>query len=289
MSIFNSFSNVARILENIGENGANDPSSNRRNVSTFAIAIGCTVGILGLFSLGLAVSIIRRRQISKQRDRLSRGGRARQSDDSESLHTDGSDDSPNMSGPVPFTPRFFPGTILPPDPPAYNDAVRHDTRRYGADRSYADVPPPNPPPEAEEPYDIHGLNMYLAPPPFQPPTPESDVVQSRRRPSLTVIEEEDGQSLAVPPGIDSAGVLHIVRLDSLLSTTQTDKTIQTLDDDETQRLRHSSSSSRRTSSLLSTSPTPTVAETGPEAMADTTITSDQPSPPPLPSRQHPDI
>jgi len=130
-----------------------------------------------------------------------------------------------MSGPVPFTPRFFPGTILPPDPPAYNDAVRHNTRRYGADTSYADVPPPNPPPDAEEPYDIHGLNMYLAPPPFQSPTPEPHVIQSRRRPSLRAIEEEDGQSLAIPPGIDHAGVLHAVRLDCFLPLVKTNKAI----------------------------------------------------------------
>lgn len=78
-------------------------------------------------------------------------------------------DTVSMSGPMPFIPRFFPETIIPPDPPNYNDALsttNHNNTPLLASlvssvyssrqRSYADIPPTSPPPLLEE----------LPPPPF---------------------------------------------------------------------------------------------------------------------------
>src|SRR5688572_8353693 len=91
-------------------------TARKHNIATFAGAVGGSVGVLGLFSLCLAISIIRRRHLAAKRERRER--------DHESLHTNGSDDSPNMSGPAPFVPRFFPDTVIPSEPPTYVDAVR---------------------------------------------------------------------------------------------------------------------------------------------------------------------
>ncbi|PFH47430.1 hypothetical protein AMATHDRAFT_6732 [Amanita thiersii Skay4041] len=73
----------------------------RRNVAAFAGAIGGSVGLLALLSLGLVISICKRR-LAARRSRLD--------------HTD---DLPSPSGPVHFVPRFFPGTVIPTDPPSY--------------------------------------------------------------------------------------------------------------------------------------------------------------------------
>ena len=106
--------------------------------------------------MGIAISIIRRRMLAARRDRL----------DNEANVTS---DTASMSGPMPFIPRFFPDTIIPSDPPNYNDALsstNHNNTPLLASlvssvyssrqRSYADIPPTSPPPPVEE----------LPPPPF---------------------------------------------------------------------------------------------------------------------------
>ena len=105
--------------------------------------------------MGIAISIIRRRILAARRDRL----------DNEANAT--SDAS--MSEPMPFVPRFFPDTIIPQDPPNYNDALSTTNHNntplltslvssvYSSrQRSYADIPPTSLPPPLEE----------LPPPPF---------------------------------------------------------------------------------------------------------------------------
>ncbi|TFK32954.1 hypothetical protein BDQ12DRAFT_472053 [Crucibulum laeve] len=134
-------------------NNSTSSSVKKHNIATFAGAVGGSVGVLSIFALCLAISIIRRRRRSLKRDRLAqpnfafvdtrhdasggysararRGllsfGRSREpranveDDDNESLHTDASEDAPpTMSGPAPFVPRFFPGTHVPADPPSYD-------------------------------------------------------------------------------------------------------------------------------------------------------------------------
>jgi hypothetical protein len=137
-----------------------NPKVKKHNIATFGGAIGGSVGVLALFSLGLAFSIIRRRRLAARRDRL----------ESESLHTNGSDDSPHMSGPAPFVPRFFPDTVIPPDPPTYMAATNHNSSTLLASLSssaypastlsYADVPPSSPPPPLED------VALMAPPPPF---------------------------------------------------------------------------------------------------------------------------
>lgn len=131
-----------------------DAAAKRHNVATFGAAVGGTVGVLSIFAMGLAFSIIRRRQKAAKRDRQDR----------ESLHTNASEDTPPMIGPRPFVPRYFPGTVVPADPPAYMDSIspllstanhlqapllsslspeHHSTSLPGSeDLSYADIPPP---------------------------------------------------------------------------------------------------------------------------------------------------
>ncbi|KAF8884470.1 hypothetical protein BD779DRAFT_777129 [Infundibulicybe gibba] len=144
-----------------------DESTKRHNVATFGGAVGGSVGVLGVFALGLAISIIRRRRLSARRDRLAR----------ESLCNNGAEDSPPMSGPAPFVPRFFPGTIIPTDPPPYSASVSSSITlsrtmpmvstgvatlyRHPPDMSYADVPPSTPPP-----LDDGIIIMTPPPPPF---------------------------------------------------------------------------------------------------------------------------
>ncbi len=149
-----------------------------RNVATFAGAVGGSVGLLAILSLSLAISIYRRRLRSARRDRQYRRSQNRSYDfDGESFHTDASEDSPPMQGPVPFVPRYFPGTVVPAPPPPYsppNDAtlallsstspVPWAPPRLpapGEDTSYADRPPPTPPPMPED-----GVDDYFAPPSF---------------------------------------------------------------------------------------------------------------------------
>jgi hypothetical protein len=168
-------------------------SNSKHNVATFAGAVGGGVGVLALFSFGLALSIIIRRRKSIRRDRQ----------DHESLHTNASDDSPAMSGPAPFVPRYFPDTIIPSEPPTYNAALAtsHGNSTLLArltpaalmatpteededeeDRSYADVPPAMPPPPVE---DLAAMLRRPPPPPFvvaatsPPPPPPPGIFMQR--------------------------------------------------------------------------------------------------------------
>ncbi|KAF8809964.1 hypothetical protein BYT27DRAFT_7187290 [Phlegmacium glaucopus] len=120
------------------------------NIGTFGGAVGGSVGVLSLFSLGIAISIIRRRMLAARRDRLDNEAQA-------------TGDAPLMSGPVPFVPRYFPDTIIPPDPPTYDDALSSTNHNNtpalaslssseypSRQRSYADIPPASPPPILED-------------------------------------------------------------------------------------------------------------------------------------------
>lgn len=143
--------------------------------------------------MGLAISIIRRRRRAARRDRR----------DHESLHTNSSDDSPDMSGPAPFVPRFFPGTVISAEPPTYNAAVTSNrvenpvlvalAGNAYADRhlSYADIPPESPPPADDESI------IMPPPPPFS--VPEESVAASStppsRPPSLAAAESHPASTV----------------------------------------------------------------------------------------------
>ncbi len=148
------------------------------NIATFAGAVGGSVGLLAVLALSLAISIYRRRLRSQRRDRGRRAHNHSNPDfDGESFHTDGSEDSPPMQGPVPFVPRYFPGTVVPAPPPPYSPPAEATMALLsssspvswghpldllpGEDRSYADRPPPSPPPLPED-----GMDDFFAPPSF---------------------------------------------------------------------------------------------------------------------------
>ena len=147
------------------------------NIATFAGAVGGSVGLLAVLALSLAISIYRRRMRSQRRDRRRAQNRSDPDFDGESFHTDGSEDGPPMQGPVPFVPRYFPGTVVPAPPPPYSppaDAMMALLSSAspvswgppldlppGEDRSYADRPPPSPPPLPED-----GMDDFFAPPSF---------------------------------------------------------------------------------------------------------------------------
>ena len=149
--------------------------SKAHNIATFAGAVGGSVGLLAVLALSLAISIYRRRLRSRRRDRRHRR-RSNPDFDSESFHTDGSDDGPPMQGPVPFVPRYFPGTVVPAPPPPYSPPADATTALLSSmspswsasglpgpdvDTSYADRPPPSPPPLPED-----SADDYFAPPSF---------------------------------------------------------------------------------------------------------------------------
>ena len=142
--------------------------------------------MLSLISLGIAFSIIRRRILAARRDRL----------DNEANVT--------MSGPMPFVPRFFPDTIIPPDPPNYNDALSSTNHNNtpslsslvssvssSRQRSYADIPPTSLPPPLEE----------LPPPPF-PVALSAPVVDLPREGTIPLISTANQTDL----GSDSSSV-----------------------------------------------------------------------------------
>ncbi|KAF6745635.1 hypothetical protein DFP72DRAFT_925729 [Ephemerocybe angulata] len=156
-----------------GPASASATPDKKRNVATFGAAVGGSVGVLALFSAGLALSIIRRRyRCEETRTPRPRG---------------------QPHDPSPHPPQFFPGTEVPPsDPPGYNDVVGQDIDRSRAsgpvshhlpylvalqqaeldaasgrgshpyfhpephragtpeDMSYADIPPSDPPPPGVE-------------------------------------------------------------------------------------------------------------------------------------------
>ncbi|KAF6749984.1 hypothetical protein DFP72DRAFT_912227 [Ephemerocybe angulata] len=106
-------------------------SDKKRNVATFGAAVGGSVGVLALFSAGLALSIIRRRYRAKKRERRDREANP-------TTHRPILPSSPRtgemaQSSSDSFVPRFFPGTEVPPsDPPGYNDVVGQDIDRSRA-------------------------------------------------------------------------------------------------------------------------------------------------------------
>ncbi|KAI9061817.1 hypothetical protein FKP32DRAFT_1594015 [Trametes sanguinea] len=154
----------------------------RNNIATFAGAVGGSVGLLAVLALSLAISIYRRRARAARRDRHRRAQNRPNSDfDGESFHTDASEDSPPMQGPTPFVPRYFPGTVVPAPPPPYSPPSEQTAALLaaaspissplwapprlpaaGEEVTYADQPPPTPPPLPED-----GLDDYFAPPSFQ--------------------------------------------------------------------------------------------------------------------------
>lgn len=168
--------------------------------------MGGVVGALALFSLGLALSIIRRRRLAAARDKQDNESRP-----------NGPDDSPHMSGPAPFVPRFFPDTVIPTEPPTYMVALATNANNstllssltsspYApTTRSYADIPPSTPPPLEDAP-------LMPPPPPF-PGTRPSNLPVGALPPSIP--GENQPSHISDPVGTNhsnSAAPLELVPL-----------------------------------------------------------------------------
>ncbi|KAK0205513.1 hypothetical protein DFS33DRAFT_1429160 [Desarmillaria ectypa] len=118
-------------------NGLEPPNN---HVATFEGAIGGSVGVLATLALCIFLSIYGRRQLAARRERREHVGIAAT--------------SPLMTGPAPFIPRYFPGTVPPPYTPtsassAHVDSTTgpHNSPETETMLSYADVPPSTPPPQ----------------------------------------------------------------------------------------------------------------------------------------------
>ena len=166
---------------------ASASANKSHNVATFAGAVGGSVGLLSILTLSLVFSLYRRRRLARRRDRAYREAR-RETSSIATFHTDASDDGPPMQGPVPFVPRYFPGTVINVAPPPYappaepsneptssllgppetpTPSMLWSSRRTGGvvgdSESYAERPPPTPPPSGALGADVE--EGYFAPPP----------------------------------------------------------------------------------------------------------------------------
>ncbi|KAH6907275.1 hypothetical protein BKA70DRAFT_1490736 [Coprinopsis sp. MPI-PUGE-AT-0042] len=176
----------------------------QRNITTFAGAVGGSVGVLALLSLGLAISIIRRRRLAAKRERLER-------EDPEHLLRQQQQRGMAQTGSndVVFIPRYFPGTEIPPSssplppgdlPPPYSPPVapptaanHHNVSTRGTGRNtlsnvqnpaftYA-LPPFHPPMRSPylhhpppRPSDSPELSYADIPPDSPPPPPPSELL-----------------------------------------------------------------------------------------------------------------
>ncbi|KAF8630092.1 hypothetical protein AX17_005490 [Amanita inopinata Kibby_2008] len=174
-----------------------DSNSNRSDVVRIAAAIGVSIGVITLIAIVFAVAVIRRHLRHQERQR--RHGHLRRQSTSPMQ-------PPPVSGPEPFVPRYFPGTVLPSEPPSYDTVSTFTGRNSGvlnalrddgfADRledlgeeqdlSYAEVPPPSPPPPLALPEDV-----LPPPPPFM----------LNRESSRSPASSAPGDPPSSPPGL----------------------------------------------------------------------------------------
>ncbi|KAJ7174113.1 hypothetical protein C8R43DRAFT_977127 [Mycena crocata] len=84
---------------------APDGTTTKKGQASFAGAVAGSLGVLGIVCFGTAFSIYLRRKRAARRERLERGSAPPRIQP--------------MMGPVPFVPRYFPGTIVASTPPPY--------------------------------------------------------------------------------------------------------------------------------------------------------------------------
>ncbi|KAJ7749626.1 hypothetical protein B0H16DRAFT_1724896 [Mycena metata] len=115
-----------------------DNGTTKKDRDTFAAALASSLGVLGILCFGTAFSIYRRRQLAARRERLER---------------ENAPPLAPMSGPVPFIPRYFPGTVVHSVPPPYAPSNTSSSSSLSAlaaisepllahTGTYVDFPPP---------------------------------------------------------------------------------------------------------------------------------------------------
>lgn len=110
--------------------------SPRANVDLFAGAIGGTVGLLFFISLGLAISLFRKKRAARNRTPVPVR-------DDASLFTEGSDDSSHIGRPSSFVPRYFSDHVHQPPPCKRGGRGYGDGRNSGSSTDFAERPPLN--------------------------------------------------------------------------------------------------------------------------------------------------
>ncbi|KAF8178973.1 hypothetical protein K438DRAFT_1938534 [Mycena galopus ATCC 62051] len=85
--------------------------------ASFAGAVAGSLGVLGILCFGTAFSLYRRRRLAARRERLERGN---------------APPLAPMSGPATFVPRYFPGTVIPSNPPPYAPSDASSSRSHAS-------------------------------------------------------------------------------------------------------------------------------------------------------------
>ncbi|KAF8591777.1 hypothetical protein K439DRAFT_1626777 [Ramaria rubella] len=158
-----------------------DPSS-KKNSATFGIAIGSTMGVLAVISFTVCVSIWRRRRKSAKRNKRI-----------EAEEAANRPASPEMRGPQPFIPRYFPGSVVPTSSLSHRSLSRPSSLSGGSD----EIGP------------SHGLDF--------PPAPEHLANVPAYSPPPLVLPAEQDETDAVPPRYQDVGRTPLV---SILPLTQ---------------------------------------------------------------------
>lgn len=117
----------------------------KKNTATFGAALGSTLGVLAVISLAVFISICRRRRKSAKRQKRR-----------EALESALRPDSPEMRGPQPFIPRYFPGVVPPrasPSPPPFSSLSATTSRTSDIGPSHGLEFPPAPEHVNAPPYD----------------------------------------------------------------------------------------------------------------------------------------
>ena len=149
-------------------------SSSSKNTTTFAVAIGSTMGVLAILSFGVFISICMRRRKSAKRKKLR-----------EAMEAVDRPPSPEMRGPRPFIPRYFPGNIPPREssPPPFSPLTATSIREeesgpsHGLDfptvPEHLDAPAYSPPPLVLS--EVARIPVSLLPPATRMPPPMEGV------------------------------------------------------------------------------------------------------------------
>ncbi|KAJ7581478.1 hypothetical protein C8J56DRAFT_265751 [Mycena floridula] len=155
----------------------------KHNVATFAGAVAGSVGVLGFLALSIFLSIWWRRIRAARREREAENSSRNESLLQNAENGPENGNRPQMSGPRPFIPRYFPGTIPPPYSPSTGSSSHSSTLNLDVASTtpadlpiysgqgppsmrpltYADVPPQSPPPAADDNVSLSG---FIPPPPF---------------------------------------------------------------------------------------------------------------------------
>ncbi|KAJ7318413.1 hypothetical protein DFH08DRAFT_1086622 [Mycena albidolilacea] len=154
-----------------------DGTTTKKGRDSFAGAVAGSLGVLGILCFGTAFSIYRRRRLAARRERLERGT---------------APPPAPMSGPAPFVPRYFPGTVVPSVPPPYapsDTASSVSSHTHTAELAGVSVPL-----LATHPAQTYDADIDIAPPLDEIAPPSFGVAITT--PAVTLLSSSD---IAMPP------------------------------------------------------------------------------------------